>query len=197
MIVRLNAYISGPPNLSDRLSVAGANDIELLFNPREIAHAWVDAYKNVSPSIGFYNYGDAAMCPPRAGCANGWTQADIFDVSWTDPPGSLSHTGDGRSFPVPEIYANAPPSIDPVNARQWVNIATLYSPSSPMNIPAVLTQWQACIDRPMPPCDPLAKNTPVQAWQQTMDLLYGVAADPNTVQNILYSSDITWRNVVP
>ncbi len=67
-----------------------------------------------------------------------------------------------------------------------------------MKIPAALTTWQAYIDKPCDPttpCDPT--NTPVQAWQQMVDGLYGVAADPNTVQNILYSSDITWQNVVP
>jgi hypothetical protein len=184
MIVRLNAYISGA-FYGDRLSVAGASDIELMFSPPAIARAWVDGYKSASPIIEFFNYGDAAGCPPRLACINGWTQADIFYVSWGNPP-----SGDGRSFPVPEIYFNAPPSTDPVNAKQWVNIATLYSSNSPMYIPAVLTQWQACLDSP--PCDPT--NTPVQAWQPTMNLLYGVAADPTTVQNILYSSDITWQN---
>ena len=190
MIVRLNAYISGP--LGDRLSVVGASDIELLFSPPAIARAWVDGYRSASPDIGFFNYGDAANCPPRRACLGGWTQGDIFYVSWGNPPG-----GDGRSFPIPEIYYNPPPSdAGPVNALQWVNIATLYSSSSPMKIPAALTQWQACIDRPSrPPCSPT--NTPVQAWQQMMDGLYGVAADPTTVQNILYSSDITWQNVVP
>jgi len=189
MIVRLNAYISGPPSLRDRLSVVGASDIELLFSPPAIARAWVDGYRSASPDIGFFNYGDAANCPPRRACLGGWTQEDIFYVSWGNPP-----SGDGRSFPVPEIYFNPPPSdAGPVNAFQWVNIATLYSSSSPMFIPGALTQWQACIDEP--PCDPT--NTPVQAWQQMMDLLYNVAADPTTVQNILYSSDITWQNVVP
>ncbi len=129
MIVRLNAYIAGPPYLGDRLSVVGASDIELEFSPPDIARAWVDAYKSASPNIGFFNYGNASQCPPRAGCTGGWTpdwtQEDIFYVSWGNPPSvDNPRGGDGRSFPIPEIYFNAPPStFGPVNALQWINIA--------------------------------------------------------------------------
>jgi hypothetical protein len=94
-----------------------------------------------------------------------------------------------RLLPVPEIYFNVPPG-QPTNARQWANLATLHG--SPMFIPAVLSQWAACNDV-VGGCTP-ATNTPVQAWQQMMDTLYAVIPDPNTVQNVLYSSDITWQN---
>jgi probable HAF family extracellular repeat protein len=89
MIARLNDYIS-TSNYTDRLSVAGASDIELEFSPPDTARAWVDGYRSASPTIGFFNYGDAAGCPPRAGCTGGWTpdwtQEDIFYVSWGNPP---------------------------------------------------------------------------------------------------------------
>ncbi len=184
MMVRLNAYISNPgADLRDRLAVVGASDIEVGWNPPGLSRAWVDAYASTSQGIRYYNYGDAQGCPTTGTgpCDLGWTQEDIWYVSW----GSAANP-----LPVPEIYFNAPPG-PPSNARQWVTLAALHG-GAPMFIPGVLTQWQACQD-PGRKCD-RGYNTPIQAWRQTMDALYAVTPDPNTGQNVLFSSDITWQN---
>lgn len=185
MLARLDDYISNHSfSLRDRLAVVGAIDIELdvpagWATPLN-ARAWVDGYASTSP-VSYYNYGDAQGCPTMGTgpCVNGWTQEDIWYVSWGNAANPL---------PVPEIYFNLPPG-PPTNARQWANLATLYG--APMFIPGVLTTWGACND--VGGCTP-PTNSPPQAWQQMMDALYTVISDPNTVQNVLYSSDITWQN---
>lgn len=182
MLARLNSYISGPPSLRDRLAVVGAIDIEIGWNTPTNSRAWVDGYASASP-VNYYNYGDAQGCPTAGtgSCDFGWTQEDVWYVSW----GNAAHPQ-----PVPEIYFNAPPG-PPTHAQRWATLATLHS-TSPMLIPGVLTEWQACQD-PNRTCAS-GYNTPLQAWQQMMDALYAVTTDPNTVQKVLYSSDITWQN---
>ncbi len=186
MLARLNAFVSGPPYLGDRLSVAGAIDIELdvrrgWATPAN-ARAWVDGYASTSP-VSYYNYGDAQGCP-TAGigpCSNGWAQEDVWYVSWGNPANPL---------PVPQIYRT-----DSSQAQQWSALAAYGNAvhGTEVFIPAALTQWQACRD-PGRNCPGRLRNTPVQAWYQLMDALYAVIPDPNAVQNILYSSDITWQN---
>jgi len=190
MVVDLNSYISSKA-YADRLSVVGAIDIEL-GDPRNnqttqwsspvAARAWVDGYASTS-RVSYINFGSANGCPPSGTqCNNGWTQEDIWYVSWGNPANPL---------PVPEIYYNAPPK-QPSNALQWAALAALHG-GTPMYIPGALTEWQACQD-PGKSCAP-GYDTPLQAWQQLMDTLYN--ASPilaPAMQSILYSSDITWQN---
>jgi len=93
-------------------------------------------------------------------------------------------------MPVPQIYYNAPPK-SPTQAQRWTTLATL-DISAPKFILGALTEWQACQD-PKRSCSP-GYNAPVQAWQQVMDELYTLIPDPNMVQKVIYSSDITWQN---
>jgi hypothetical protein len=179
MMARLNNYIS---NYRDRLAVVGASDIEMAYNTPARSRAWVDGYASISP-VSYYNYGDAAGCPTTGTgpCSNGWTQEDVWYVSW----GNIAN-----SLPVPQIYRT-----DGVQARQWAALAVYGSTvhGTERFIPAALTQWQACRD-PNRTCPALLRNTPLQGWQQTMDSLHAVSPDPTAVQSILYSSDITWQN---
>ncbi|MHB8456055.1 MAG: hypothetical protein ACYDDO_15520 [Acidiferrobacterales bacterium] len=115
---------------------------------------------------------------------NGWTQQDVWYVSWGNPANPL---------PVPEIYFNAPRK-SPTNALQWATLATLNG--TPQWIEGALTEWQACRD-PGHMCKKKTlkvANTPLQAFQEMMNALYGAITDPNTVQKVLYSSDVTWQN---
>jgi len=177
MVTRLNNYVV---NNRDRLAVVGASDIEMNYNPPARSRAWVDGYASTSPVM-YYNYGDAAGCPPVGTCNNGWTEEDIWYVSWGNA---------ARPFPVPQIYLT-----NGAQARQWQALAAYgrTTHGTEVFIPAALTQWQACRD-PNRTCRPSERNTPVQAWYQMMNVLHGVVGDPIRVQNILYSSDITWQN---
>lgn len=182
MIARLNAYISTPPSYADRLAVIGASDIEIGYNTPANSRAWVDGYASTSP-VNYFNYGDAAGCPATGTgpCDQGWTQEDVWYVSWGNSASPL---------PVPQIYRT-----DGAQAWQWTALAVYGNTvhGTEKFIPAALTQWQACRD-PGKKCDASLKNTPVQAWYQLMNGLHGAASDPTTVQNVLYSSDITWQN---
>jgi probable HAF family extracellular repeat protein len=182
MVARLNNYITFPPSYQNRLTVVGASDIEIGFNTPANSRAWVDGYASSSP-VNYYNYGDAQECPTSGAgpCGNGWTQEDVWYVSWGSPANPL---------PVPEIYRT-----DGAQARQWTALAAYGRSVHGVDpfIPAALTQWQACRD-PGRRCNASIRNTPAGAWYQLMNGLYGIAPDPTTAQNILYSSDITWQN---
>ncbi|GEM_PF-1029992 len=183
MIARLNDFISSSPNWTDRLSVVGASDIELNWNSPANTIAWVDSYAQ-TPNVKYINYGDAGGCPPAStsSCNNGWSQSNVQYISWGNP---------ASVGPVPQIYKNVSPAR-PINALQWVTLATLNG-SIPRSFKGALTEWQACRD-PGHICGG-ATNTPPQAWQQLMDALYN--ASPTMapiIQPALFSTDITWQN---
>src|SRR5207244_1854684 len=101
-----------------------------LWNTAPVTKAWVNAYDSVNNQL-LYDFGDASGCPPAATCDNGWTQDDIWYISWGVVPGR----------PLPQIYATSG-----INARQWEQIA-LYSvtnKSTRMDFQGALTQYQAC-----------------------------------------------------
>jgi hypothetical protein len=167
MVNRLNDWVDG---WSDRIGVRGANDIEMDWNSVANSRAWVDGYADNSVGESYlYNYGDAAGCPPYGRCNNGWSQEDVWYVSWGSPP----------AYPVPEIYTNG-------TAQEWYRIS-LYGYTNhgrAVQILGTLTQWAA---------SGYSSRTysPAQGWQQLTNLLN---ADSRTRQNIPYSTDITWSN---
>lgn len=169
IVNRLNDWVSSPPSWADRIGVRGANDIELDWNSVANSRAWVDGYTSAYQGESyFYNYGDAAGCPPYGSCDNGWRQEDVWYVSWGAPP----------AYPVPEIYNNA-------TAQEWYRIS-LYGYTNhgqAVQILGTLTQWAAA--------GYCCTNTPEQGWQQMMNALNG---DSRTRQDIPYSTDITWQN---
>lgn len=138
---------------------------------------------NLKPFITLYNYGDAAGCPPYGNCNNGWTQDDVWYISW----------GCGIAAPLPEIYTTTGSQ-----AKEWyrlVKYSISKNPGNPMIISGTMTQYQACIDQG-DPCSG-TNNTPEQGWTQLWDLLN---ADPETAQTLLnpstlrWSTDISWQN---
>ncbi len=169
MVNRLNDFIVSPPSWADREAARGANDIELNWNSVANSRAWVDGYSSAYQDASyFYNYGDAAGCPPYGSCNNGWTQEDVWYTSW----GSLP------AYPVPEIY-------NPATAQEWYRIS-LYGYTNhggAVQILGTLTQWAAA--------GYCCTNPPDQGWQQMTDAVNG---DPRTAQVIPYSTDITWAN---
>jgi hypothetical protein len=105
----------------------------------------------------------------------GWTQDDIFQISWGIP----------AAKPLPEIYATSG-----AGAKQWYQIA-LYasvSLSRDMNIEGALTQRQAC---QQVGCVAGTDNTPEQGWKFLLDELN---KDIRTAQLLRWSTDIS-RNI--
>jgi len=173
MVNDLSNWISAY-GYGSQLGVAGASDLELNWNTPSVTRAWANGFASASSTI-YLNYGDAAGCPPYGSCNNGWTQEDVWYVSWGSPP----------AYPLPEIY-----TTNGSMASEWYRIA-LYSYTAHtrrMAIQGPMTQYQACID--VGGCSG-TNNTPSQAWNQLMSKLN---ADSRTSQSVPYTTDITWKN---
>ena len=159
----------------NRVEFAGANDIELSWNgPRE-SKAWVRGYDSVA-EWPFYDYGDAAGCPPRGNCVGAWTPEDVWYVSW----------GARTAWPLPQIY-----TPNGVMAEQWYRLS-LYSYRHHgwrMTIAGALSQRIAC-RQSSDPCRGM-DNSPARAWGQLNQLLN---RDRRTAQPLAWSSDFRWSS---
>lgn len=176
---------------SPQLSAAGASDLELNFGGKDAARNWVTGYDAVNNYL-LYNYGDAAGCPESgttstpALCNNGWTQEDVYWVSYGASP----------SYPFPEIYNRAG-----AQAKQWQQLK-LYANlrwGTSFVIAGVLTQYEACLTNG--PCwlqscgtglGCYTDNKPQDGYSQ---MLTYMNADSRTQQaSIQWLSDITWNS---
>lgn len=173
MINTLNSYITSKGYASEEY-IRAAGDMELSWNSAGTTRAWLDAYAGVTQQP-FYNYGDAAGCPPYGNCSNGWTQEDVWYVSFGQPVANA----------VPEIYTN-----DGSQADEWYSLS-LYGYThhgTAIAILSALTEYGACKGKPS--CGGI-NNTPLQAYNQMETRLNG---NSHTAQSIPYSTDITYAN---
>jgi hypothetical protein len=175
-------WISSPPSYASQEAARGAIDIEMGWNTPSATRAWVDGYA-ILTSTPYFNYGDCEGCPtfgavlpiPGQAINNGWTQDDVWHVSYGALP----------AFPLPEIYLT-----NGINAAQWQQLS-LYAYENhggAMFFLGALTQFQACGGSGG--C-PGANNTPGAGWAQ---LFAALNSDARTAQGLNYSSDITWAN---
>lgn len=188
MVDQVNTWAQNQ-NYSE-ITIAAASDMEIGWNTARNTREWVDGYKsyfsnNNRPLITLYNYGDAAGCPPFGNCNNGWTQDDVWYISW----------GSGISSPLPEIY-----TTNSSQAKEWANLVK-YSftknPNNPMIIAGVMTQHQACKDQYGDVGCSGTNNTPEQGWTQLRDLLNSDSQTAQTLlnpQTLRWVTDITWQN---
>lgn len=86
---------------SSQVSVEGGNDMEPGYDTYPPTAAWVNGWAG-AVSLYLVNYGSADGCPPYGSCNNGWTQDNVWYVSWGAPP----------AFAAPEIYLQS-------QADQW------------------------------------------------------------------------------
>lgn len=153
---------------STQVIVAGADDIEPAWDSAASSEAWVNGYASFSPATFYVDYGSADGCPTDnasgVACDNGWTQQDVWYVSWGATPARA----------LPEIYASS-------NASQWTMIA-LYGADSLGSGGKILFSG---------PLDtyPLwsESNTAQQAWQEFSTALNSY---PATAQRMPYSVEI-------
>jgi hypothetical protein len=167
LVTRVNDWILAPPSWGARLAARGASDLEPSWNTAANSRAWVDGYTSVF-QYPFYNYGSADGCPPFGSCNNGWTQEDVWYVAY----------GAASAWPIPEIYS-------PANAQQWYRIGQYGAVhhGSAVHFLGTLTQRAAA--------GGCCTNAPDQGWQQLFEALNG---NPQTAQDLPYSTDITWAN---
>jgi hypothetical protein len=164
---------AGERGYVDRVEFAGANDIELSWNGPRVSRAWVNGYDSVA-EWPYYDFGDAAGCPPRGNCAGAWTPEDVWYVSW----------GARAAWPLPQIY-----TPNGVMARQWYHLS-LYSfvrHGWHMTIAGALSQHRAC-RQSSDPCRGM-NNSPHRAWSQLNHLLN---RDRRTAQRLPWLTDFGW-----
>jgi hypothetical protein len=158
-----------------RVRFAGANDIELNWAGPRRTRAWVRGYDSVG-RWPYFDYGDAAACPPRGNCHGAWTIEDVWFVAW----------GARTARPLPEIY-----NPSGIMAEQWYRLS-LYSfkeHGSRMSIAGVMSQHRAC-RQSRDPCWGM-NNSPAKAWRQ---LHRWLNRDRRTAQPLHWSTDIAWSD---
>lgn len=179
MVKSINDWII-TSTYTSKLTVAGANDIELSWSSPQEARAWVDGFFANAPTEKFalYNFGACDGCPYLASqnwvLPNGWVKQDVWYVSW----------GAWTTYPLPEIYLT-----NGWNASQWylMSVWSYTNHVSSMNFSGSFTQWQACQD--VGGCASTG-NTPAQGWTQLYNYLNG---DTRTAQPLNWATDITWQ----
>lgn len=159
--------------LLSTVEFAGANDIEMSWAGPKRTKAWVRGYDSAA-KWPYYDYGDAADCPPRGNCLGAWTQEDLWFVAW----------GARTALPLPQIY-----TPNGVMAEQWYRLS-LYSyrvHGAPMRIAGVMSQRTAC-RQSSDSCRGM-NNSPASAWHQ---LHRALNRDRRTAQPLRWSTDIAW-----
>lgn len=186
MIGRINSWVIAQ-GYANRVSVAGASDIELAWNSARVTHAWVDGFDDYDQGkYIFYNFGTCEGCDiginlsvppdPNKDLTGDWTHAKVHYSAWGVDP----------VWPIPEIYLN-----NGWNANQWANISMVGVNLGyyPMYFFSALTQYQACQSVDDPYCE-TTDNTPVEGWTQ---LMKAINTRPQTSQNYIpYMTDIDW-----
>jgi hypothetical protein len=161
--------------LRDSVEFAGANDIELGWNGPGPSRAWVRGY-DLRAEWPFYDFGDAAGCPPRGNCIGAWTEEDMWFVAW----------GARSAWPLPQIYTPTRSM-----AQEWYRLS-LYSykhHGMRMTLVGALSQHTAC-RQSSDPCRGM-NNSPSKAWHQLYSLLN---SDRRTAQQLRWLSDFRWAN---
>lgn len=181
MVQAIGATLS---TYGDQVTVRGGSDMELAYSGPATTYDWVTGYSNAQAFPYFlYDFGDAQSCPQvdttsnPGSCINGWSQDSVSYISWEAP----------LSYPFPEIYGQGGG-----NARQWQQLS-LYSAlesGGNMFILGPLTQHYACQQRPGASCRG-TNNSPSEAWLQ---LSGDLDSQPQTSQDMIWSTDIRWRN---
>ncbi len=180
MVNEIGDWIKVNPAIASRVSVAGANDMELSWNSVQATRAWMDGYASAY-QYPVYNFGSCDSCPynarPNISPANGWTLNDVLYISWGAKP----------AFALPEIYL-----FNGINAEQWARLSlhSYINTGKPITYTGALTQWMACRDTQEGECADTG-NSPVFGQRQ---LLTALNSDARTVQRELrWNSDIGWN----
>ncbi len=156
----LGAYAS-------QVTIDGAIDAELSWASPNYTLAWANGYASPGSSL-YYNYGDAAGCPPYGSCNGGYTQANVYDLAW----------GISAAVVSPEIYYTSPDL-----SAQWQQISLwgyLHRSGVRIAFSSVTTEHAAAP----------TTLTPTQGWTALFNKLNGDSR--TSLANIEYSTDFQW-----
>jgi len=158
---------------SSQVSMRGGTDSELDWNGPTPTNDWAKGYESTWRAY-FWDYGDAAGCPPFGGCDNGWNQRDVW----------LQSYGYAPAEPLPEIYNEG-------QAEEWGNLANYAYEvqSSLMSFLGPMSQHQACADLSSP-CTG-EDNTPDESWTDLYNALNCSTCDD--AQTPPHVTNIRWK----
>jgi hypothetical protein len=186
MVKDLNNWVI-QQGYANRVSIAGASDIELAWNYATITHAWAKGFDDFDEGkYIYYNFGACEGCDiginlsippnPEKDLVYDWTPRKAHYTAWGIPP----------AWPIPEIYLN-----NGWHANQWANLSKVGVDIgyNRMYFFSALTQYQACLGSADPTC-PATDNTPEEGWIQ---LINALSSRPETAQSYIpYMTDIDW-----
>lgn len=165
--------------IANQVTAVAGSDMEMDWNTPGITRSWVDGYAGARQQQ-MYDFGDSGGCPQQGdgttngACNNGWTQDDVWYVSWGASP----------AWPFPQIYRT-----DGAQADQWKQLS-LYAAVSKygrMYFGGALTQQGSCYQRG---CPSTTANSPETGWDQ---LWYALNSDSRIAMSPNWSSDIRYR----
>jgi hypothetical protein len=186
-------------NYSDKITVISGMDIEPNYNTVQNTNNWLTGFFSVN-NIHNADYGSCDGCPAPTpspntiiscnngggSINNGWKLDDIYHVSY----------GLSLAYAMPEIYlTDSQPST---NSEQWYAVSLYgylcHTGARLYFTYGLLTQYQACIDRPDYACSHhQTDNSPSEGWAQ---LFKAISADSRTSIDpgyIQLPTDITWQ----
>lgn len=159
--------------------IYAAWDAEPSWSTVHKARVWMTGYESFPGHRPLYANFSADGCSwtssSNAGCNNGWTQSNVWDLAWQRPP----------AMPIPQIYATSG-----VNAQQWQKISEYGAVhhGRPLFFYGTLTQLGACLQ--VGGCQGV-DNAPHAARDQ---LLWHLNSHPQTRQDEIESTpDMRWH----
>jgi hypothetical protein len=186
MIKDLNNWVI-QQGYAGRVSVAGANDIELAWNYATITYAWAKGFDDFDEGkYIYYNYGACEGCDIGINLSVPPNPEKDLVYDWTPRKAHYTAWGISPAWPIPEIYLN-----NGYHANQWANLSKVGVDigDNRMYFFSALTQYQACLGSSDPTC-PATDNTPVEGWTQ---LLIALNKRLETAQSTIpYMTDIDW-----
>lgn len=168
---------------SQRLSIVGADDIELDYNTSSASFPWVQGFADANSNQRLLmDYGDSAACPQSGttatpgACNNGWTQQTVWNAAYYFT----------FEFPAPEIY-----TPDSAQARQWQQISLwgYLALNVPIRFVSSFTQLGSCQQGHY--CAPGTDNSPDTGFSQLWDAIY---SDSRTAIGFSWSTDIRYES---
>jgi hypothetical protein len=145
MVVDLGAWIASK-GYGTQLAALGSADLEPGFGPAGHAINWANGFQ--STGAYYYDFGSADGCN-SAGCNNGWTLANEYQLAW----------GNVHADAAPEIY-NAAMAAEWKLISDWGKANTS---SGAIYFSAAVSQYQACLD--LNAACSGTNFTPAQSWQ--------------------------------
>lgn len=168
---------------SQRISIAGADDMELDYNTYNATFPWIQGFASANPNGRLLmDYGDSAACPQSGttttpgACNNGWTQQTLWYAAYYY----------NFEFPTPEIY-----TPDSAQARQWQQISLwgyLTQSNQAIRFVSSFTQLGSCQQGHY--CAPGTDNSPDTGFSQLWDTIY---SDSRTAIGFSWSTDIRYE----